>query len=243
MKRIGSTRLSIVEKLSKIISAIKVPHPIRVAIDGIDAAGKTKLGDELVAPLENLGRTTIRASIDSFHNPRNVRYKKGSNSPEGYYQDSFQNDAILSELLIPLGPGGSRIYRSSVYNYRTDKPVLPQFHEAPLDAILLFDGVFLLRPELIRFWDFKIFVDVNFETSLQRAVARDLSVKGSGPDADTLRMRYHQRYVAGQQIYLQISRPKEKADVIIDNQNLDFPEIIFPLRNTCKPYRDPGTLI
>jgi hypothetical protein len=40
---------------------------VRVAIDGVDGVGKTTLADELVAPLQLLGRDVIRASIDGFH--------------------------------------------------------------------------------------------------------------------------------------------------------------------------------
>ena len=36
-----------------------------------------------------------------------------------------------------------------------------------------------------------------------------------------------ERYVPGQKIYLEKCNPKEKADVIIVNNNIDFPEFIF----------------
>jgi uridine kinase len=35
------------------------------------------------------------------------------------------------------------------------------------NAILLFDGVFLLRPELDTLWDYRVFVSVDFEIALQ----------------------------------------------------------------------------
>ena len=57
-------RTEIIEKLAREISRQKRPHPVRVAIDGVDAAGKTILADELVKPIETLGRKVIRASID-----------------------------------------------------------------------------------------------------------------------------------------------------------------------------------
>jgi uridine kinase len=39
--------------------------------------------------------------------------------------------------------------------------------------VLLFDGVFLLRPELNDLWDFRVFVEVDAEEALRRAVVRD----------------------------------------------------------------------
>jgi hypothetical protein len=37
----------------------------------------------------------------------------------------------------------------------------------------VFDGVFLLRPELNLYWDFRIFVNVSIEAAKERAVKRD----------------------------------------------------------------------
>lgn len=221
-----TNRQFVIEQLAEMIAMIKMDHPVRVAVDGVDAAGKTKLADELVAPLKALGKIVIRASVDGFHNPRVLRYKQGLESPEGYYRDSFCHDAILGELLQPLGPGGSLHYRTRIYDFQTEKPVYEQPQVAPSDAILLFDGIFLLRPELIGHWDFKIFVDVDLATSVQRALNRD-APRGMGKKGvENLRMRYNQRYVPGQQIYLQEVYPKQKADVVLDNNRLDFPRMI-----------------
>jgi uridine kinase len=44
---------------------------------------------------------------------------------------------------------------------------------ALVDAVLLFDGVFLLRPELIDQWDLRIVVSAAFEERPGRAQARD----------------------------------------------------------------------
>src|SRR5262249_30533970 len=116
-------RSQLLQELVQRIVRIDRPHPIRVAIDGVDAAGKTTLAEELVAPLEAVGRPVIRASIDGFHTPARVRYQRGSTSPEGYYHDSFNYQALRECLLAPLGLGGSRRYRSAVFDYRTDSEV------------------------------------------------------------------------------------------------------------------------
>lgn len=54
---------------SRIVSLIRA-HPIRVAIDGVDAAGKTTLANDPAPVITALGRPIIRASIDGFHNPQ-----------------------------------------------------------------------------------------------------------------------------------------------------------------------------
>ena len=209
-------RSELLEQLAERICKVERPHPVRVAIDGPDAAGKTTLADELVAPLQAGGRAVIRASIDGFHNPARMRYARGRESAAGYYYDSFDYGRVIESLLAPLGPAGSRQYRTATYDYRIDSPVEMPDLIAPANVILLFDGVFLLRPELREYWDLSIFVDVSFETVLTRAEKRDAVVLGSGAE---VRRLYEQRYVPGQKLYFEECRPKESAAIVIDNND------------------------
>jgi uridine kinase len=233
----SKSRPGVVDWLADLILSMKRPHPVRVAIDGIDAAGKTVLGDELAASIKGSGRPVIRASVDGFHNPRLVRYQFGVDSPEGYYRDSFDIQAILRELLLPLGPSGDRRYRPRVYDYQGDAPIDAAMQTAPVDAILLFDGIFLLRPELVVYWDFSVFVEVDFEVSVSRGIARDTANRSfervdehTSPEALSpvgLREKYDRRYVPGQRIYLHQVKPKEKASVVLDNNDWDHPKLIL----------------
>ena len=98
----------------------------------------------------------IRASVDGFHHPRALRYRRGPDSPEGYYLDSFDYASLRRCLLAPLGPGGDRRYRPATFDHRTESPTEAPGQFAPADAVLLFDGVFLLRPELGGCWDYAV---------------------------------------------------------------------------------------
>ena len=217
-----SERSAVTQKLAGMIHALEVRHPARVAIDGIDGAGKTWLADELVEPLRALGRPVIRASIDGFHRPRSERYRRGEASPEGYYLDSFDNAALTSALLNPLGPAGDRQYRTAIFDYRSEGAVRQRTRTADRRAVLLFDGVFLLRPELVRSWDFTVFVKTRFATALERVVARDSSYFGSSSAA---RDRYETRYQPGQRLYLAEAKSEQCADVVIFNDDLSSPRL------------------
>ena len=84
---------------------------LRVGIGEVDCAGKTCLANELGAALD--GQVpVIRASIDGFHNPRDLRYKRGAASPEGYYRGSFDSAKLKAALLEPLSAGGDGRYRA-----------------------------------------------------------------------------------------------------------------------------------
>lgn len=215
-------RARCLEALARLILRVERAHPVRVAIDGPDAAGKTILADELAPLLERSGRPVVRASVDGFHRPRAERYARGPESAEGYFLDSFDYPALRAALLDPLGPGGDRQYRRRVFDVQTDEPVAAPTETAPANAILVLDGVFLLRRDLIDLWDFSVFVAVTFAETQRRAAARDAALLGS---EEAVRHRYAVRYVPGQQLYYGRAHPQQKADAVIDNEDPDRPTL------------------
>src|SRR5438045_8514299 len=100
------------DRLADALVAVERPHPVRVAIDGRSAAGKTTLADELAEAIAQRRRPAIRASVDDFHRPAEERYIRGRLSPDGYYLDAFDYPAVRTALLLPLGHGGSRRSRT-----------------------------------------------------------------------------------------------------------------------------------
>src|SRR5689334_3419655 len=116
-------RHNVLDLVGQQITARLGGHPFRVAIDGIDAAGKTTFADALADILRLQGYGVILASIDGFHNPSDIRSRRGKLSPEGYYEDSFNYPALKELLLGPLGPNGSLYYQSKLFNFHTDATV------------------------------------------------------------------------------------------------------------------------
>jgi uridine kinase len=218
------SRAERIDELATAIVAARPVHPTRVAIDGVDGSGKTTLADELVEPIRRAGCEVIRASIDGFHNPRAIRYARGSDSPEGYFLDSFDYTALRQVLLEPLGPNGNRKFRAAVFDYRVDRPAETPQRVAADDAVLLFDGVFLQRPELDGLWDLTIWVDAPFEITVERAIARDVR---TGGDSVVIRTKYQQRYVPGQRLYMTQCQPKERAGIVFGNADLARPTLRF----------------
>jgi uridine kinase len=210
------SRPELLERLAALIDGVRLVHPTRVAFDGPDAAGKTILADELAPVLRARGRHVIRASVDGFHRPRARRYARGPDSAQGYYHDSFDHDALRRALLVPLGPGGDLDYRRATFDHRADRPVAEPLVTAPADAVLLFDGVFLQRPELRPHFDLCVFVSVAFEETMRRALDRDTPLLGS---REEIERRYRSRYVPGQTLYLAAVRPQELADVVVRNDD------------------------
>ncbi len=217
-------RQSIVNNIAEIILKISLPHPVRVGINGVDGSGKTHFAKELFNALKSkTDRQIILASIDGFHNPRSVRYLKGRRSAEGFYTDSFQYQKVQDLLLEPLGPQGSRKYQSRIFNVRTDQVIEEQVCIAEDDSILVIEGIFLFRPELVSELDLKIYLDVSFEVTLHRMLTRDQELFESRAEEIQL---FNERYRPGQELYIRQMNPRNVADLVIDNTSFEYSRII-----------------
>jgi uridine kinase len=213
------TRTHILRDIADSITALPGDRIIRVAVDGVDGAGKTIFADELAEALAGSGRPAIRASVDSFHNPRAVRYRRGERSPLGFFLDSYNYPLLKSTLLDPLSPGGNGAYRAAAFDHTTDRAVSAPLEHARADSILVFDGIFLHRPELRLYWDYSIFLEVGFDISIPRGAARGSGSPDPAAPSNT-------RYVEGQRIYLRECDPTSHATVVVNNEDLENPFIV-----------------
>jgi uridine kinase len=88
-----------------------------------------------------------------------------------------------------------------------DQPVFqPKWMSAGPDAVLVVDGVFLLRQELAGLWNYSIWLSTPLLESEVAELARD---------------------AAADDAYLRDANPSEKATTIIDNQDPEHPRRVF----------------
>jgi uridine kinase len=191
----------------------------RVAVDGVDGAGKTHFADELADRLRHEGVPVIRAGIDGFHRPALERYRRGRRSPEGFFLDSYDYATLRRVLLDPLSPGGNLRHRVAVFDVEADEPVDVPAAVADVGSILVVDGIFLHRDELVGEWDFSVFLRVSFAEATRRWHERD------GVDVRT-RSTADDRYVEGQRLYLATADPERRATVVVDNEDLSVPRVV-----------------
>lgn len=196
-------------------------RPVRVGVDGVDGAGKTTFADALADVLRAQGRSVLRASVDGFHRPAAQRYRRGRLSPEGFYLDSYDLDTFRRVLLDPLGPApaGPRRVRTAVHDVVTDTDPGVPWVDVPDDTVLVVDGIFLHRDELVDAWDVSLWLDAPFAVTYARMAERD----GCPPDPqDPVNARYRE----GQQLYLAACSPVGRADVVVDNADPDRPQVL-----------------
>jgi uridine kinase len=191
-----------------------------VAVDGADGAGKTVFADDLAVEMRGLGHTVFRASMDDFHQPRALRYSKGRESAEGFYQDSFDYSAFRRVLLGPFRMAGATGFSTEFFDLKRDVPFESRWQTGPADAILIVDGLFLLRPELKGIWNFAIWLDAPDEVRRERMIERD----GSHPESDTA---LGQRYLGAQELYQSEAKPRTAASAIVDNTDVEHPRRQF----------------
>jgi uridine kinase len=210
------TRRALLGRLADAVAALPSTRPQRVAIDGVDGAGKTRLADEL-AELIGGRRPIVRASVDGFHRPRAARHARGRASPEGFYLDSYDYAVLFSVLLDPFA--AAEPVCTAVWDHVADAPVPRRWQRVDANAILLFDGLFLHRPELRDAWAASIFCRVTPAVSCARMAERD------GTPADPTDPA-NRRYVEGQGLYLAACDPEAHATYVIDNNDLAAPYLV-----------------
>lgn len=210
--------MTLAERLADVIDACRTGERVLVAVDGPDAAGKTTFVREVAGRLR---RPSLSVSGDAWHRSRHVRLRRGEESPEGYYLDSFDDSALVRDCLRPFASGAARV-RTACFDHRRDA-VVDTWQEVAPDAALLVDRVFLLRPELRQWWDLGVYLHVPESVTLARAVARDLDQFGS---KSAVRRKYERRYLPGQALYRDAAAPLDAADVVVDNSDPERPVVL-----------------
>ena len=191
-------------------------RPAVVAVDGGDGAGKTVLADEL----GDLVPGAVRASLDDFHHPRAYRHALGRTAATVWAR-SFDLEAVRRELLDPWRRGPGAAYRGRWHDLAGDTRVDDPPDVVPEDGVLVVDGVFAQRPELVDAWDLVVYVHTDDAVRVARTAARD----GVPDDPDHPDQR---RYLDAQRWYHDRCRPLARADVVVDNTDPDRPRLLGP---------------
>jgi len=193
---------------------------VRVAIDGLTAAGKTSFGHELAERLA-AERPVLRASLDDFKKPWRDRHLYDRESGTGYYRNAFDYPTLVRLLLEPAGPGGSGACVLCSIDPLTQVDHSDVVTGAPPDAVLIVDGVFALRPEVNDYWDLRVWLDVPEDLSVRRGTTRDES--RAGAEAEAL---HRDRYLAAERLYIAEVDPVATADFVIDNTDFGHPVVV-----------------
>ena len=211
--------------LAEIAARKPANRPLLVGIDGRCGSGKTTLANELAQAfaIRSPSIQILRPSLDGFHNARERRYRQGEYSPNGYYEDAYDYQALIDCLLRPLsGSSFPVLCRQVSLDLRTDLPDAASPVAVTANTVVLFEGLFLFRSPIDDYWDFRILLDVSPGESISRAVARDTGVIGT---AAIVQKKYAERYEPAWRIYVEAESPANKADWIVNNEDVRNPRV------------------
>lgn len=148
----------LIEKVKDLSKQTK-HRPILIAIEGRCASGKTTLATEMT--------TVLNANVihmDHFFLPPLKRTLKRENEPGGNvdYERVFELLTFAKE---------NKEFSYQPYDCHT-KTLGPAISFQPKDYLIV-EGSYSVHPKLIHFYDYKIFVDVDEKTQLERIRKRN----------------------------------------------------------------------
>ncbi len=200
-----------------VLAAVPAGRRALVAVDGVGGSGKTTFAAALADRIRT--RPVLVLHADDFFASAEVRHARGRHSPDGFWLDAYDYPALTAWALEPLRADGDGSYRGSSFDRGTGRTVQPEAQRAADGALVLVEGPFLHRDELVSFWDHSLFLDVPFEETERRMARRD----GLAPDTVRALM---QRYTGAQRLYFASARPWERASVVVDNSDPARPRVI-----------------
>ncbi|MEW6405144.1 MAG: hypothetical protein AB1649_25395 [Chloroflexota bacterium] len=204
------------------ILKLRQNRTLLIAFDGADTSGKTTLANSVHTVLKSHKFDSIRVSMDKFYHAREKRFARGELSPEGFFYDSTNYDAVFRCVIFPVKESLGYIL-PGVYDYRSEKPIEPDKIRIDSRSIVLIDGKFMNRDELCTYWDLSVFLEVAFDTIIERALIRDLELFGT---REEVLSRYVNRYIPSEQLYMEKCNPAERASIVIDNDDYRNPRVI-----------------
>jgi uridine kinase len=189
--------MSLRQFLTKFDQMQKNRDTLIVGIDGASASGKSTIADKL-KEMDN--RVTI-VHMDDFYRPSK---EQNAINPE-VIGANFDWERLSKQVLTPLIH--NKIGRYQRYDWDTD--AMAEWLEVPTGGIVIIEGCFSIRNELLPLYDVRIWVDSPKQISLERVVKREQNGTGN-------RYLWENVYRPAEEKYIEVQRPREHADIVID---------------------------
>jgi phosphoglycolate phosphatase-like HAD superfamily hydrolase/uridine kinase len=214
-------REAVFEHVARLVSENKKDGiPFIIGVSGIDNSGKTCFAKGLSAFLGMRGFRAQRIHLDRFHHPREIR-RSGEDEIENFLNRTFDFQKIIETLLEPAKAGKTVDEFIPEFDIERDECGEECYYHIDGDTAVVFEGLFLEKPEVRTFIDCSIWLDISFDECLKRARKRDVPRFG-----EAFLEKYHTKYIPAQKRFMEQLHPKENADLRVDNNVFLWPKVL-----------------
>jgi uridine kinase len=168
---------------------------ILIGIDGCGGSGKSTFAAELSESLE----AAPIIQIDDFYKPSQERNRVIGPNSIGW---QFDWQRLETEVLEPLTTRGYAQYQR--YDWMTDR--LTETRNIRAESTIIIEGVYALRPELISYYDVRLWIECTKEIRLQRGIERD---------GEHARSQWEDDWMKEEERYILTCSPQLHAEKII----------------------------
>ena len=194
--------MKITDKL--VDTLIHLKKPAVIAVSGFNGSGKSTFAGLLHAAL----RIPV-ISVDSFIKSRML---------EKYsYINLIDIDRLEREVIIPFKQNKNPLmYGHFDWPENRIKETIEVVH----NGTIIVEGIWIFRQELMRYFDYTIWIDCDMEEAVRRGKKRDREVYHNPQDE-----QWDTFWKENDKEFFRTVNPKQSADIVIDNTTLYFPPV------------------
>lgn len=191
-----------------------------IGIDGIELVGKTYFSSKLSSFLKLHGMETTVVRLSEFKSPIEVTYK-GEDEAEAFYFHAFNVNKLMDELLLPFLENGTVDVVLTSFQGNNSRHGIESHYKIDPGGVMILQGELMYREPLMDLFDFKIFLFMDEQEAMHRALVRDLFLGEETKEAE-----FKIKRVPAQKMYMQRHIPVERCEYAIDNTNYRRPIIL-----------------
>lgn len=184
-----AVRLILDETLKRVRQNIAAP--VLLGITGIDCSGKSTLAAALLKGALDAGIRSELVHVDDFIISASDR-KHGGRAHIDYFENTFDFEKFVARVRSVATISGVQL--------------------------VIGEGVFLFRRELVGMWHAKVWLEMSPEQSAARGAVRDAAFFGS---RDAARSEYLNRFMPAHEYHVERDTPAKSADLVFEVQFQD----------------------